>query len=135
MAYKSRKAKGTFRQDGVLDSGCLTLYAISSTEGEAVPGRLNISQIGAFPCQERVVGYAHFYEARRNNATVDKTLRLWWTPEMEAVCNPALCVCAYQERFYRILKLTVITDDDGLAVMDLDLQDDDNNIRRKQGGI
>lgn len=115
----------------LMDSGTLTLYQVASTEGVSVPAKWSLTELGVPPYQERVVGYSHYYDAQRANQSVDRTVRVWWDSSLANTIHTERTVILIGGRYYRILKITITTDNDGLPVFDFDLRDDDEAIRRK----
>lgn len=109
----------------ILDSGVLTVYAVSSTEDAAPPPVKHLLQ-EKLTCLygERVVGATRYYSAAKAGQQVDRTVRIWRDPSVTV-----RDVCMVDGGYYRIRKVTVTTDEDGLLVTDLDLENDDGVLR------
>lgn len=110
----------------ILDAGQLTIYAVSSTEGTAPPPvkhTLTLKLTALYG--EKVVGATRYYAAAKVGQQIDRTVRIWRVPGV-TVRDIVLADGIY----YRIRKVTPTTDDDGLLVTDLDLEDDDGVLRR-----
>ncbi|MBS5622743.1 MAG: hypothetical protein KHW69_06885 [Clostridium sp.] len=109
----------------ILDSGMITVFSVSSTEGkEPPPIRHTLSP--KLTCQygERVVGATRYYAAAKVGQQIDRTVRIW---RSEGITIRDVCLVG--GRYYRIRKVTLTVDEDGLFVTDLDLEDDDNILR------
>lgn len=111
----------------ILDSGALTIYAVSSTEGTAPPPvkwTLIPKRTAVFG--DRVVGVNRYYAAAKAGQRIDRTVRIWrdYTIPLSVrdICLVDGCYCL-------IRKITQTTDEDGLLVTDLDLEDNDGVIR------
>ena len=109
----------------ILDSGMLTVYAVSSTEGTAPPPvkhalvRKLTANYG-----EKTVGATRYYAAAKVGQQIDRAVRIWRVPGITV-----LDVCLVDSMYYRIRKVTLAADEDGLLVTDLDLEDDDGILR------
>ncbi len=109
----------------ILDSGMLTVFEVSSTEGTAPPPARHFlrekltSQYG-----EKVVGATRYYAAAKAGQQIDRTVRIWRDPSVTV-----RDVCLLDGGYYRIRKVTFTTDEDGLLVTDLDLENDDGILR------
>lgn len=109
----------------ILDSGTLTIYAVSSTEGIAPPPvRRTLVEKLTTLYGERVVGAARYYAAAKAGVRIDRVVRIWREPSITV-----RDVCKVDGSYYRIQKVTHTTDEDGLLVTDLDLEDDDDTLR------
>lgn len=109
----------------ILDAGMLTVYAVSSTEGTAPPPvRHTLTAKLSAQYGERVVGATRYYAAAKVGQQIDRVVRIWRTPGITV-----RDVCQVDGRYYRIRKVTQTTDEDGLLVTDLDLEDDDGILR------
>lgn len=109
----------------ILDSGVLTVYAVSSTEGTAPPPvkhRLQAKLTAQYG--DKVVGATRYYAAGKVGQQIDKAVRIW---RQSGITVRDIC-CA-DGTYYRIRKVTPATDADGLLVMDLDLENDDGILR------
>lgn len=110
----------------ILDSGVLTVYAVSSTEGSAPPPvRHTLTEKLTAQYGERVVGAARYYAAAKNGQRIDRTVRVWREPSITV-----RDICLVDGQYYRVWKVTPTTDKDGLLVTDLDLENDDDVLRR-----
>lgn len=110
----------------ILDAGMLTIYAVSSTEGTAPPPvKHTLTPKLTALYGEKVVGATRYYAAAKVGQQIDRTVRIWRVPGV-TVRDIVLADGIY----YRIRKVTPTTDDDGLLVTDLDLEDDDGVLRR-----
>lgn len=109
----------------ILDSGMLTIFSVSSTEGAAPPPVRHIlrekltAQYG-----ERVVGATRYYVAAKAGQQIDRVVRIWRDPSITV-----RDICLVDSGYYRIRKVTATTDEDGLLVTDLDLENDDGILR------
>lgn len=113
----------------ILDSGVLTIFAVSSTEGTAPPPvRYSKSPKRTAPFGERVVGATRYYAAAKVGQRIDRTVRLWRDASVPITVRD---VCLTGGRYYRILKVAPAVDEDGLLVTDLDLEDADGELRDK----
>lgn len=111
----------------ILDSGVLTIYAVSSTEGTAPPPvKWSISPKRTALFGERVVGAARYYAAAKAGQRIDRTVRIWRDHTIPLSVRD---VCLVDGLYYLIRKITPTADEDGLLVTDLDLADNDNVIR------
>ena len=109
----------------ILDAGMLTVYAVSSTEGTAPPPvRHTLTAKLSAQYGERVVGATRYYAAAKVGQQIDRVVRIWRTPGITV-----RDVCQVDGGYYRIRKVTQTTDEDGLLVTDLDLEDDDGILR------
>ena len=109
----------------ILDSGVLTIFAVTSTEGLGPPPAKH-SLIPKLTCQyaDRVVGATRYYAAAKVGQQIDRTVRLW---RQDGITVRDICLAGGV--YYHIRKVTSTTDDDGLLVTDLDLEDDDDILR------
>lgn len=119
------------RDDGLFDSGDVTLFEINSTEQRAVSGKWTLHELAALPFQNRVVGFSHYYAAQAARQDVDKTIRIGDYSELTPSLSVTGVIADISGIYYRILKITPTTNNDGLPVIDLDLTNDDAAIRRK----
>lgn len=111
----------------ILDSGVLTIYAVSSTEGTAPPPvRWSVSPKRTAIFGERVVGASRYYVAAKAGQRIDRTVRIWRDHTIPLSVRD---VCLVDDLYYAIRKITPTTDEDGLLVTDLDLEDNDGVIR------
>lgn len=109
----------------ILDSGVLTVYAVSSTEGTAPPPvKHRMAEKLTCLYGERVVGATRYYTAAKAGQQIDRTVRIWRAPSVTV-----RDICLVDGIYYRIQKVTPTTDADGLLVTDLDLEDDDGVLR------
>lgn len=109
----------------ILDSGVLTIYAVSSTEGAAPPPvKHHLTEKLTALYGEKVVGATSYYEAAKAGQRIDKAVRIWRAPSVTV-----RDVCLAGDVYYRIQKVTPATDDDGMLVTDLLLEDDDGVLR------
>lgn len=109
----------------ILDSGVLTVFAVSSTEGTAPPpARHRLQEKLTAQYGERVVGAARYYAAAKAGQRIDRVVRIW-----RAAGITVRDICLADGRYYRIQKVTAAADEDGLLVTDLDLEDDDGILR------
>lgn len=111
----------------ILDSGVLTIYAVSSTEGTAPPPvKWTIFPKRTAPFGDRVVGDTRYYAAAKVGQRIDRTVRIWRDPSIPITVRD---ICMADGIYYLIRKVTPTTDEDGLLVTDLNLEDDDGVIR------
>ena len=111
----------------ILDSGVLTIYAVSSTEGTAPPPvKWSVSPKRTAIFGERVVGATRYYAAAKAGQRIDRTVRIWRDHTIPLSVRD---VCLVDDLYYAIRKITPTTDEDGLLVTDLDLEDNDGVIR------
>lgn len=109
----------------ILDSGCLIIYAVSSTEGTAPPPvKHHLTEKLTVSYGERVVGATRYYAAAKAGQQIDRTVRIWRQPSVTV-----RDVCLVDEQYYLIRKVTHTADGDGLFVTDLDLENNDNILR------
>lgn len=109
----------------ILDSGMLTVYAVSSTEGTASPPvRHTLKEKLCAQYGEKVVGATRYYAAAKAGQQIDRTIRIWRAPSVTV-----RDICLVDGGYYRIRKVTPTTDEDGLLVTDLDLENDDDILR------
>lgn len=109
----------------ILDSGVITVYAVSSTEGTAPPPVRHIltpKLTAVFG--EKVVGATRYYAAAKAGKQIDLAVRIWRVPGITT-----RDICLVDGIYFRIRKVTPTTDEDGLLVTDLDLEDDDGMLR------
>ena len=119
------------KDNGLLDSGDVTLFEIHSREQRAVPGKWTLTELATLPFQERVVGFSHYYAAQAARQSVDKTIRIDDYPDLTPSLSVTGVIADISDTYYRILKITPTKNNDGLPVIDLDLFNDDAAIRRK----
>lgn len=111
----------------ILDSGVLTIYAVSSTEGTAPPPvKWSVSPKRTAVFGDRVVGATRYYAAAKAGQRIDRTVRIWRDHTIPISVRD---VCLADGTYYLIRKVTPTTDEDGLLVTDLDLEDNDGVIR------
>ena len=111
----------------ILVSGVLTIYAVSSTEGTAPPPvKWSVSPKRTAVFGERVVGATRYYAAAKAGQRIDRTVRIWRDHTIPLSVRD---VCLVDDLYYAIRKITPTTDEDGLLVTDLDLEDNDGVIR------
>ncbi len=109
----------------ILDSGALTIYAVSSTEGtNPPPARHTLTKKLTAQYGEKVVGATRYYAAAKTGQQIDRAVRIWRDPSVTV-----RDVCLLDGGYYRIRKVTPTIDEDGLLVTDLDLENDDNILR------
>lgn len=109
----------------ILDSGVLTVFEVSSTEGTSPPPvRHTLREKLSTQYGERVVGATRYYAAAKAGQQIDRTVRIWRAPSITV-----RDICLVDSGYYRIRKVTATTDEDGLLVTDLDLEDDDGVLR------
>ena len=109
----------------ILDSGVITVYAVSSTEGTSPPPvRHTLTKKLTALYGEKVVGATRYYAAAKAGQQIDRAVRIWRVPGITT-----RDVCRVDEAYYRIRKVTPTADEDGLLVTDLDLEDDDDVLR------
>lgn len=109
----------------ILDSGLLTIYAVSSTEGTAPPPvRHTLTEKLTAQYGEKVVGAARYYAAAKAGQRIDLAVRIWRAPSVTV-----RDICLVNGGYYRIQKVTPTMDEDGLLVTDLDLENDDDILR------
>ena len=115
----------------ILDSGVLTIYAVSSTEGTAPPPvKWTLSDKRTAVFGDRVVGATRYYAAAKAGQRIDRTVRIWRDHTIPLSVRD---VCLVDGLYYAIRKITPTTDEDGLLVTDLDLEDTDGEMRDKLG--
>lgn len=111
----------------ILDSGVLTIYSLSSTEGTAPPPvKWTITPKRTALFGERVVGATRYYAAAKAGQRIDRTVRIWRDMTIPLSVRD---ICQVDGLYYLIRKITPTTDEDGLLVTDLDLEDNDDVIR------
>lgn len=109
----------------ILDSGVLTVYAVSSTEGtDPPPVKHRLREKLTCRYGDRVVGATRYYAAAKAGQQIDRVVRIWRDPSVTV-----RDVCLVDGAYYRIQKVTPTTDGDGLLVTDLDLENDDGILR------
>lgn len=109
----------------ILDSGVITVYAVSSTEGTAPPPvRHTLTEKLTAAFGEKVVGATRYYAAAKAGQQIDRAVRIWRVPGITT-----RDVCRVDKVYYRIRKVTPTKDEDALLVTDLDLEDDDGVLR------
>lgn len=115
----------------ILDSGVLTIYAVSSTEGTAPPPvKWTLSEKRTAVFGDRVVGATRYYAAAKAGQRIDRAVRIWRDHTIPLSVRD---VCLVDDLYYAIRKITPTTDEDGLLVTDLDLEDTDGEMRDKLG--
>ena len=115
----------------ILDSGVLTIYAVSATEGTAPPPvKWSVSPKRTAIFGERVVGATRYYAAAKAGQRIDRAVRIW---RGHTIPLSVRDVCLVDDLYYAIRKITPTTDEDGLLVTDLDLEDTDGEMRDKLG--
>ena len=112
----------------ILDAGVLTIYRVTSTEGAAPPPvRRTKLLVRTALFGDKVVGATRYYAAAKVGQRIDRSVRIWRDPSKPVTVRE---ICLIDGIYYRIRKVTPTTDDDGLLVTDLDLEDDDGVLRR-----
>ena len=106
----------------ILDSGAVTIYAVRSDEGAAVDPSVTLTPRLTAPFGERVVGATRYYAAAKAGQQIDRTVRIWAAPDITV-----RDVAKIGTGWYLIRKVTQLTDEDGLRVTDLDLEDTDGS--------
>ena len=115
----------------ILDSGVLTIYAVSSTEGTAPPPvKWSLSKKRTAVFGDRVVGATRYYAAAKAGQRIDRMVRIWRDHTIPLSVRD---ICLVDDLYYAIRKITPTTDEDGLLVTDLDLEDTDGEMRDKLG--
>lgn len=115
----------------ILDSGVLTIYAVSSTEGTAPPPvKWTLSEKRTAVFGDRVVGATRYYAAAKAGQRIDRMVRIWRDHTIPLSVRD---ICLVDDLYYAIRKITPTTDEDGLLVTDLDLEDTDGEMRDKLG--
>ena len=115
----------------ILDSGVLTIYAVSSSEGTAPPPvKWTLSEKRTAVFGDRVVGATRYYAAAKAGQRIDRMVRIWRDHTIPLSVRD---VCLVDDLYYAIRKITPTTDEDGLLVTDLDLEDTDGEMRDKLG--
>ncbi len=115
----------------ILDSGVLTIYAVSSSEGTAPPPvKWTLSEKRTAVFGDRVVGATRYYAAAKAGQRIDRAVRIWRDHTIPLSVRD---VCLVDDLYYAIRKITPTTDEDGLLVTDLDLEDTDGEMRDKLG--
>jgi len=111
----------------ILDSGVLTIYAVSSSEGTAPPPvKWTLSEKRTAVFGDRVVGATRYYAAAKAGQRIDRMVRIWRDHTIPLSVRD---ICLVDDLYYAIRKITPTTDEDGLLVTDLDLEDNDGVIR------
>ena len=111
----------------ILAPGVLTIYAVSSTEGTAPPPvKWTLSEKRTAVFGDRVVGATRYYAAAKAGQRIDRTVRIWRDHTIPLSVRD---ICLVDALYYVIRKITPTTDEDGLLVTDLDLEDNDGVIR------
>lgn len=119
------------QDDGLMDSGRVTLYHVSSSENRAVPGLWSLTEIADLPYQVRAVGYSHAYAARSAHMRIDRTIRIPWDLTIVSRLGTETSIALIDNRYYRLTLIVATKDKCQIPVLDLDLTDDDAAIRRK----
>ena len=115
----------------ILDSGVLTIYGGASTEGTAPPPvKWTLSEKRTAVFGDRVVGATRYYAAAKAGQRIDRAVRIWRDHTIPLSVRD---VCLVDDLYYAIRKITPTTDEDGLLVTDLDLEDTDGEMRDKLG--
>ena len=115
----------------ILDSGVLTIFAVSSTEGTAPPPvRRTKSPKRTALFGDKVVGATRYYAAAKVGQRIDRAVRIWRDTSVPITVRD---ICLIDDTYYRIRKVTQTTDEDQLPVTDLDLEDDDGAVRGELG--
>lgn len=115
----------------ILDSGVLTIYAVSSSEGTAPPPvKWTLSEKRTAVFGDRVVGATRYYAAAKAGQRIDRMVRIW---RDHTIALSVRDICLVDDLYYAIRKITPTTDEDGLLVTDLDLEDTDGEMRDKLG--
>ena len=109
----------------------LTIYAVSSSEGTAPPPvKWTLSEKRTAVFGDRVVGATRYYAAAKAGQRIDRAVRIWRDHTIPLSVRD---VCLVDDLYYAIRKITPTTDEDGLLVTDLDLEDTDGEMRDKLG--
>ena len=109
----------------ILDAGKLTIYAVSSNEGTALPPvKHTLTPKLTAQFGDKVVGATRYYAAAKVGQQIDRTVRIWRVAGITV-----RDICLADGVYYRIRKVTPTADEDGLLVTDLDLEDDDGILR------
>lgn len=108
----------------ILDSGVCTVFRVTSTEGTVFPPKKSLEKKSEHLFGMRVVGVTRYYEAAKVGQRIDLSIRIWWDDSISV-----RDVCRVNGRYYLIRQVTPNTDEDGLLVTDLALENDDDTIR------
>nr|DAO75086.1 MAG TPA: hypothetical protein [Caudoviricetes sp.] len=108
----------------ILDSGVLSVYRVDYHEGKG-PKQTKPTLTLRMTVQygERVVGITRYYEAAKVGRQIDRTVRIWRQHSITI-----RDVCQLDSQWYLIRKVTPTSDEDGLLVTDLDLEQSDDNV-------
>ena len=72
------------------------------------------------------MGATRYYAAAKAGQRIDRTVRIWRDHTIPLSVRD---ICLVDALYYVIRKITPTTDEDGLLVTDLDLEDNDGVIR------
>lgn len=106
----------------IFDAGAVTIFSVSSDEGETSSPTVTLTPRLSAPFGERVVGATRYYAAAKVGQQIDRTVRIWAAPDVTV-----RDVAKIGSGWYLIRKVTQLTDEDGLRVTDLDLEDTDGS--------
>lgn len=101
----------------LLDSGICTIYRLCEGESAGLTQAYCLKEKSSHYFKELTVGYGRHYEARRNNESVDRSLRIWRDDRITA-----LDICEVGGQRYCIRQVQPREDEDGLLVTDLALE-------------
>ena len=88
----------------ILDSGVLTIYAVSSTEGTAPPPvKWTLSEKRTAVFGDRVVGATRYYAAAKVGQRIDRAVRIW---RDHTIPMSVRDVCLTDGIYYLIRKIT-----------------------------
>lgn len=100
----------------LLDSGICTIYKLIESNGD-VNQAYCLREKSRHWYKELTVGYGRYYEARRSNESIDRSLRIWRDDDIAATD-----ICEAGGKRYRIRQIQPREDEDGLMVTDLALE-------------
>lgn len=106
----------------IFDAGAVTIFSVSSDEGETSAPTVTLTPRLSAPFGERVVGATRYYAAAKVGQQIDRGIRIWYAPGITV-----RDVARIDGSWYLIRKVTQLEDDDGLRVTDLDLEDTDGS--------
>lgn len=104
------------------DAGVATIYQVIGADGGVPPARPRLAEKTWQTFGEMTVGVTRFYSAAAAGKTVSRLIELWRDDSISV-----RDVCRIGERFYNIQQVVPTTDDDGMLVTRLTLEETDGS--------
>lgn len=104
------------------DAGVAVIYRVEGDESSPPPVHTNLVKKAWQPFGEMKVGVTRFYSAAAAGKTVSRMIELWRDDSISI-----RDICQIGEQFYNIQQIVPTTDDDGIMVTRLALEETDGS--------